>query len=103
MKVNPDATAFAEENGIKIFTANIIYHLFDQFTEYVQKCRDDRKSAEGGKAIFPCVLTMVKDACFNRAKPLVLGVNVKDGVLKIGTPLCIPDRDVRSKVNILVY
>lgn len=43
VKVMKDATEFAENEGIKIFTANIIYHLFDSFTEYVEKCKNDRK------------------------------------------------------------
>jgi translation initiation factor 5B len=38
VKVTAEAEAFAEDNGIKIFTANIIYHLFDDFTAYVKKC-----------------------------------------------------------------
>ena len=33
---------------------------------------------------------MVKDACFNAKDPIVIGVNVIEGVLKIGTPLCLP-------------
>jgi translation initiation factor IF-2 len=36
---------------------------------------------------------MVKDACFNAKAPIIIGVNVTEGVLKIGTPLCIPMRD----------
>lgn len=36
---------------------------------------------------------MVKDACFNTKSPIVIGVNVTEGVLKVGTPLCIPMRD----------
>ena len=36
---------------------------------------------------------MVPDACFNRTNPIVIGLNVVEGVLKPGTPLCIPDRD----------
>jgi translation initiation factor 5B len=38
VRVTPDAQKFAEDEGIKIFTANIIYHLFDDFTAYVKKC-----------------------------------------------------------------
>ena len=36
VRVMPEAAQFAEENGIKIFQAKIIYHLFDEFTEYVE-------------------------------------------------------------------
>lgn len=35
---------------------------------------------------------MVKGAVFNSKSPLILGINVVGGVLKIGTPLCIPDK-----------
>jgi len=60
VRVMPDATKFADEEGIKIFTANIIYHLFDEFTEYVKKCRDERKGDEGKKAVFPCIIQVSK-------------------------------------------
>ncbi len=85
---------FAEENGIKIFTADIIYNLFDEFVKYVKKCKDDRKTEEGTKAVFPCILEVVRGAVFNSRQPIVIGVTVKAGVLKIGTPLCVPDKAV---------
>lgn len=68
--------------------------MFDQFEEYVKKCRDERKSDEGSKAVFPCILEMVKGAIFHVKDPIVIGVTVKAGILKIGTPLCIPDKGV---------
>lgn len=36
---------------------------------------------------------MVKDACFNQKSPIIVGVTVTEGVLKVGTPLCIPMRE----------
>ena len=36
---------------------------------------------------------MVPDSCFNRTNPIVIGVNVLEGILKPGTPLCVPDRE----------
>jgi len=47
VKVMPEAQNFADANGIKIFTAKIIYHLFDEFTAYVKRCQDDRKGELG--------------------------------------------------------
>jgi translation initiation factor IF-2 len=45
VKVNADAKMKATVDGVKIFTADIIYHLFDQFTECVASvngfCRGD--------------------------------------------------------------
>ena len=93
VKIMPDATQFAEENGIKVFEARIIYHLQDNYIEYKEECERERKAGQGTKAIFPCICEMVPDACFNRTNPIVIGLNVIEGILKPGTPLCVPDRE----------
>jgi translation initiation factor 5B len=93
VKVTPDAAEYAEDNGIKIFTANIIYNLFDDFTDYVKICEEERKKELGSKAVFPCLLEIVPDSVFRSKKPIMLGVQVKSGVLRVGTPLCVPDAD----------
>lgn len=56
VKVLQDAKELAEHEGVKIFTANIIYHLFDHFTAYLQELREERKRNEGKLAVFPVVL-----------------------------------------------
>ena len=93
VRITPEAKGFAEKEGIKIFEAKIIYHLFDQFTEYVKQCQDERMNQGSKDAIFPCALEIIPDFIFNRSDPIIIGVNVKDGMLKIGTPLCVPDKD----------
>lgn len=93
VKVDKEAREYAEENGIKIFEADIIYHLFDQFTDYVAVCVDERKKADGAKAVFPCVIEIISGNIFHVSDPILIGVNVKAGVLRIGTPLCVPDKD----------
>lgn len=35
--VNREAQQLAESMGVRIFTADIIYHLFDQFTAYLKQ------------------------------------------------------------------
>jgi hypothetical protein len=34
VKIDKEAQAYADEVGVKIFSAEIIYHLFDNFTAY---------------------------------------------------------------------
>merc|ERR1719458_851639 len=87
VKILPDATKFAEENGIKIITAKIIYHLTDEFTEHVRQIKLKAKQEEGKDAVFPCLLKII--ACFNAKFPLIMGVEVQRGILKPGTPVCV--------------
>ena len=89
VKVDSNARAEAENLGVQIFTADIIYHLFDQFTAYMERIRQERREANEGVAVFPVILKTIK--CFNTRDPLVLGCEVLEGILKVGTPLCVPD------------
>jgi len=79
VRVTNEAAQFAEQEGIKIFTAEIIYHLFDEFTLYLKQCQDERKNSGGTDAVFPCMLEVIKEAVFNRKAPIILGVNVIAG------------------------
>jgi len=85
VKVDKEAQQYADENGIKIFTADIIYHLFDQFTKHMQEQLEKKKEESKMLAVFPCVLNPV--AVFNKTNPIVVGVDVVDGQLKLNTPI----------------
>ncbi|KAF4131327.1 Elongation factor Tu domain 4 [Phytophthora infestans] len=90
VKVHSDATELATELGVRIFTADIIYHLFDQFTAYMDNFRMARREEFAEVAVFPCVLKILPNCVFNKKDPIILGVDVEEGILKIGTPLVVP-------------
>lgn len=90
VKVHADATELSQELGVRIFTADIIYHLFDQFTAYMDNFRQARRDEMADVAVFPCVLKMLPNFVFNKKDPIILGVDVEEGILKVGTPLCVP-------------
>ncbi|KAH8759364.1 eukaryotic translation initiation factor 5B [Diaporthe sp. PMI_573] len=85
VKVEKDAQSYADENGVKIFTADIIYHLFDQFTKHMDDLLEKKKEDSKMLAVFPCVLKPV--AVFNKTGPIVVGVDVVEGQLKVNTPI----------------
>lgn len=85
VKVDKEAQQYAEDQGIKIFTADIIYHLFDNFTKHMEEQLEKKKEESKMLAVFPCVLNTV--AVFNKTNPIVIGVDVIDGNLKINTPI----------------
>jgi translation initiation factor 5B len=85
VKVDKEAHAYAEDQGIKIFTADIIYHLFDAFTKHMDDMLERKKEESKLLAVFPCVLKPV--AVFNKTGPIVVGVDVVEGQLKVNTPI----------------
>ena len=85
VKVDKEAYAYADEIGVKIFTADIIYHLFDSFTKHMAELTERKKEESKLLAVFPCVIQPV--AVFNKKDPIVIGVDVVEGSLRLHTPL----------------
>ena len=44
---------------------------------------------QSAEAVFPCIARIIPTAIFNKRSPIVVGVDVIEGVMKIGTPLCV--------------
>jgi translation initiation factor 5B len=109
--VDKDAEKIAEEYGIKIFkgphqssypsssfsllyAADIIYHLFDAFTAYNAEMLEAKRKDAAPQAIWPCRLRVV--AVFTKRDPIILGVDIIDGTLRVGTPVCVVKTDAAA-------
>ena len=80
----------AEEVNVKIFTADIIYHLFDQFTRHMDQLTERRREEAAAVAVFPSIIKILPQHIFNQKDPIIVGAEVVEGILKVGTPLCVP-------------
>lgn len=87
VRVDREAQELAEDLGIKIFQADIIYHLFDAFKAHRNQLVEQRKREMAPQAVFPCILKIEPRCVFNKRSPIILGVQVVEGILRIGTPL----------------
>ncbi|KAF7433580.1 hypothetical protein PC9H_005541 [Pleurotus ostreatus] len=85
--VDKDAERLAEEMGIKIFKADIIYHLFDAFTAYNAEIIEAKRRDAAPQAVWPCRLKII--AAFCKRDPIILGVDILDGSLRVGTPIAV--------------
>ena len=101
--VDKDAERMAEEMGIRLFkgethhmqrtcslnpcSADIIYHLFDAFTAYNAEIVEAKRKDAAPSAVWPCRLKII--AAFCKRDPIILGVDILDGTLRVGTPLCV--------------
>ncbi len=91
VRLDAEAALLAEELHVRVMSADIIYHLFDQFKAFMDGIIRVRKEAAMAVAVYPCVCKMMGARfVFNKKDPIVLGVEVADGVLKLGTMLTIP-------------
>jgi len=90
--VNKEAKLMADKEGVEIMTADIIYHLFDKFTAYMEKVNANKKQEMKDDAVFPVILQIDKQCIFRKKDPMVFGVDILDGQLRIGTPLCVPEK-----------
>jgi len=95
VKVDKDAHELADQMGVKIFTAEIIYHLFDDFTKHMAALQAQKKEESKMLAVFPCVLRPV--AVFNKKDPIVIGVDVVEGNLRMNTPIAAVREDPTTK------
>ncbi|EER08965.1 translation initiation factor if-2, putative [Perkinsus marinus ATCC 50983] len=93
VKVSPEARDEAEKLGVKIMTAEIIYHLFDQFTAYMNQIKEEKRQQVQEDAVFPVVLNIIPQYVFNKKDPIVVGVDISEGTLRLNTPLCVPDKE----------
>eukprot|EP01060_Flectonema_neradi_P018613 TRINITY_DN2547_c4_g1_i1.p1 TRINITY_DN2547_c4_g1~~TRINITY_DN2547_c4_g1_i1.p1 ORF type:complete len:853 (+),score=208.00 TRINITY_DN2547_c4_g1_i1:66-2561(+) len=85
--ISPEAQEIADKEEIKIFTADIIYHLQDKFTQYLKDFAEAARMRDQNSAVFPCVLEIIKGNVFNKKDPIILGMKVVKGQLRPGTPL----------------
>lgn len=95
VKIDKEAELYAEQEHIKIFNADIIYHLFDAFTAYQEQLMEQRRKDFLVDAIFPCVLNTIQ--IINKRGPMIIGVDVIEGCLRVGTPICAVRVDPQTK------
>lgn len=93
--VDKEAEKLAEELGVKLFTADIIYHLFDSFMAYSSEITENKKKDAASTAVWPCRLRTI--AAFAKRDPIILGCDIIDGSLRVGTPLCVVKADPQTR------
>jgi translation initiation factor 5B len=91
--VDREVQQFADREGVRIFQANIIYHLEDSFLKYREELRLKRRREHEHLAVYPCKLQIMPQNIFNARNPIICGVVVVAGQLKKGTQICVPSKE----------
>ncbi|KAG2298427.1 hypothetical protein Bca4012_009648 [Brassica carinata] len=94
VQVTPKASQLAQTLGVRIICGDTIEHLCQQFQEFNEELGEDKKEPESDDvvAVSPCLLSILPKCVLHKEDPIVVGVYVVEGLVKVGTPLCIPHR-----------
>jgi len=87
VEISREVHEFSNQLNVRIMTADIIYNLQDMFVKYLEEVKVHKEEEQRESAIFPCSLTILPDHIINTRKPLIVGVHVDEGIVRIGCPI----------------
>jgi translation initiation factor 5B len=87
VKVLPDAEIEAADRKITIFNRNIIYHVIEDYTNWMRSEQEVRLQREYEQLIKPGKVQIMQGFIFRRAKPAIVGVEVLAGQIRARYPL----------------
>ncbi|MHA1626829.1 MAG: translation initiation factor IF-2 [Candidatus Asgardarchaeia archaeon] len=82
VKVLPDALEKAKELGIKIFSDDIIYRIFESYERWVSEMREVEKRKKLESIVRPGKIKIIPNYIFRMSKPAIVGVEVLSGTIK---------------------
>ena len=85
VEADAEATEMCEELNVRIFHADIIYHLFDMFIAHRERLKKENQEKFRHLAVFPCKLKVLPQYIFNSRDPIICGVLIEDGFVQIQT------------------
>ncbi|KAM3193849.1 hypothetical protein ACQJBY_070470 [Aegilops geniculata] len=103
VKVMPEASALAAESGLKIITADTVYRLVNIYTEHIKGLKEAKKMQFAAEAVFPCTLKILPNRVYHSKDPIVCDVEVVEGVVKVGTPICVFTQSKDKSKNTIVH
>ncbi|KAL6187351.1 hypothetical protein ACLB2K_038750 [Fragaria x ananassa] len=93
VKVTKEAQKLADELGVKIFVGDIIHEVIKAYMKNLKEEKEKELAAADKEAVFPCKLKILPKGAFHRKYPIIVRVKFLQGIVKVGTPLCILQRE----------
>ncbi len=85
--VDAEVMRLAQDNGVKVFSEKVIYHLVEAYKRWVEEEKAAEKREAFASLTTPAKIRVLKNHCFRASKPCVVGVEVLAGTLKANTRL----------------
>jgi translation initiation factor 5B len=79
VKVLPDAEEEAKNRGVPIFQNSIIYHLIDDYVQWIKSEKEAQLKEEFDRLVRPGKIKFLPGYVFRKAKPAIVGIEVLAG------------------------
>jgi translation initiation factor 5B len=94
-----DAAEEAADRGVQIFQHNIIYHLIDDYLEWMRSEKEGLLREEFDRLVKPGKIKLLPGHVFRRAKPAIVGIEVLAGRIKSKYSLVKEDGEDVGKIS----
>ncbi len=93
-KADEAVMRFAEEKGIKVITADVIYQLSEQYKKFVEEKKAEKIKKELEKLMRAAKFQILPGFIFRQSKPAVVGVELLLGTLRSGSGIMNENGDI---------
>jgi translation initiation factor 5B len=87
VKLLPEVEQEAASRGVQVFKEQIVYHMIENYLEWVKTRSQAKIDAELEKLVRPAKVLVMSGYIFRRAKPAIFGIEVLAGTIKPKTNL----------------
>jgi translation initiation factor 5B len=91
-----DIMEHAIKNKVKIIHSNVVYKLIEEYENYLKDVEQQVESAKNNGA--SATLNILKQYIFRTSDPIIFGVSIKTGIIKIGDRV-FSDRERKSLIG----
>ena len=90
VNVPSNVTQMAEKMGVEIFKAKKVNKLCQKFKQYVRNICEYKRNGARNNVVFPVEMQILSPKhVFNNKHPIIIGVKITRGTLRIGTPIVV--------------
>ncbi|MCW4052751.1 MAG: translation initiation factor IF-2 [Candidatus Bathyarchaeota archaeon] len=82
VRVLQDAAEEAKDHRVRIFQHNVIYHLIDDFVDWITSERNLRATEEFDSLVKPAKIRIMRGYIFRKARPAIVGVEILAGGIR---------------------
>ncbi len=91
VRLTADAAEYLENSDVVVFVENVIYKLVEEYTEWLERKREEMEREKRLAMNFPGKFKVLEDYIFRTAKPAIVGIRVIGGRVRVGQRILRPD------------